>query len=407
MTDKKRSSPPARSDTVDLSRCSAPEAASTAYKTPVLRYEHAFSSSWTGSALCDSPGASPLASTSTHALRTPTMYTSRTPVKRKSSTTESAAANRHANSVHPFEEVTVSPNRKRNAVNSAAHQEHNLNDCFHAALVSAKLLAGRQRGFHGACHSCLHVVTCLSRCARAVLQDELDTPRRRPESTTTSSTWPISPTGTVCILIIIWLFISNAWTWAFRSETDAAESTRSITQTRLPQPRLSLPREHWWTAADRDAHSSSSTLKEQHVRAQELRQARNVTHEAIPGSHSSTIDDGSPARIAMVIAADADLYEWMILACSFADEDYYEHSITVFFEHEPEDMAGMCDSQIELRKLSGEVLEGNKPNICLAPVEFADALPPSCVHIALDDEDVVHLDWLATLSKESLLGMSA
>lgn len=109
----------------------------------------------------------------------------------------------------------------------------------------------------------------------------------------------------------------------------------------------------------------------------------------------------------MVIAADTDLYEWMILACSFADEDYYGHSITVFFEHEPEDMAGMCDSQIELRKLSGEVLEGNKPNICLAPVEFADALPPSCVHIALDDEDVVHLDWLATLSKESLLGMSA
>lgn len=405
MTDKKRSSPPTRSDTVDLSRSSASEAASTAYKTPVLRYDHAFSSSWTGSALCDSPVALPLASTSTHALRTPTVYTFRTPVKRKSSTTESAAANRHANSVLPFEEVTVSPNRKRNAVNSAAHQEHNLNDCFHAALVSAKPLAGRQRGFHGACHSCLHIVTCLSQCARAVLQDERDTPRRRSEATSTSSTWPVSPTATVYMLIIIWLSVSNAWTWAFRSGTDAAASTRSLAQTRLPQPRLSLPREQWWTSADRDAHSDSSKLKQQHIHSRARRQSRNATQEANSMSQSPTIDDGSPARIAMVIAADADLYEWMILACSFADEDYYGHSITVFFENEPEDMAGMCDSEIELRKLSGDVLEGNKPNICLAPAEFANALPPSCIHIVLDDEDMVHVDWLATLSKESLLGM--
>ena len=135
-------------------------------------------------------------------------------------------------------------------------------------------------------------------------------------------------------------------------------------------------------------------------------------HQQTDIAKLGTARDASPARVAVFLAdSDARRPDWEDLVCSFHDEQRHGHEIRLFLPSTSTSVAvgsmlGACPD-VAYRRATEERVNGFKPDICLISQNVTVQMDATCVHIVLPPSQIRHLDWLPTLSLESLQSTSS
>ena len=117
--------------------------------------------------------------------------------------------------------------------------------------------------------------------------------------------------------------------------------------------------------------------------------------------------EGSAAKVAIFLA-DADVHntDWQDLVCSFHNEQTYGHEVQVFLPTgsaslHAGSMLGACP-EVTYRRVTEERLTRFGPDICLVSEGAIISAQTGCIRIVAPTSEVRHLEWLPTLSVESL-----
>lgn len=133
-----------------------------------------------------------------------------------------------------------------------------------------------------------------------------------------------------------------------------------------------------------------------------FRQPAPILKPAFQTDTDSPVKAGSAARIAVLLQDIDYIHEWFPLICAFAGEQHHGHLVTIFSANGNGQLARLCHD-VEVVQLSLRSLQSFSADICLAGAnENVSHFARDCTLIALCRDDLGLLDWLPTLSLESL-----